>query len=243
MFRRPDVKAIVCARGGYGSNYLLPLLDAAKIRAHAKIFLGYSDNTFLLTSLLDRAGIVTFHGPMLAKDFQTPERIELTSWRAVLGGVEKWSLEFEAGTRVKPLAPGAAEGQLYGGCLSMLAASLGTAYQIETRGRILFIEDVSTKPYQVDRMLMQLRLAGTLEGVRGFIFGEMLDCVQPGEEDCRLEEVILRVIGDLGAPIAYGLPSGHVSRPNITLPFGIKVRLTVGGSTVALEFLEEATLA
>jgi muramoyltetrapeptide carboxypeptidase len=241
MFLRPDVRAVVCARGGYGANYLLPLLDLAKIAAHPKIFVGYSDNTFLLTHLSDRAGLVTFHGPMVAKDFAQPDGVELDSFRAALTGEQGWQLDFQAASRVKPLGTGSAEGLVYGGCLSMLAASLGTPYQIETRDTILFIEDLSTKPYQVDRMLMQLRLAGKLEGVRGFIFGEMLDCVQPGDQDFPLEDVIRRVIGDLGVPIAYGVPSGHVSRRNMTLPIGVRARLTVDRSTVALEFLEAAT--
>lgn len=241
MFLRQDVRAIVCARGGYGSNYLLPLLDPAKIRAHPKIFVGYSDNTFLLTQFSDRAGIVTFHGPMVAKDFLKPGGVDLRSWQAALAGEKGWRFDFEEPSLVRPLASGSAEGLLYGGCLSMLVALLGTPYPIETRDTILFIEDVATRPYQVDRMLMQLRLAGKLEGVRGFIFGEMLDCIQPADQDYRLEEVILRVLGDLGVPIAYGLPSGHVSGPNMTLPIGVRARLTVDRSRVELEILEAAT--
>jgi muramoyltetrapeptide carboxypeptidase len=241
MFVRPDVSAVLCARGGYGSNYLLPLLEPAKIRAHPKIFVGYSDNTFVLTQLADRARIVTFHGPMVAKDFLTADGVDLRSWQAALSGEKSWRFDFADSSVVKALAPGSAEGMFYGGCLSMLVALLGTPYQIETGGTILFIEDLSTKPYQIDRMLMQLRLAGKLEGVRGFIFGEMLDCMPHGDQDYRLEEVILRVLGDLGAPIAYGVPSGHVSRPNMTLPIGVRARLTVAHSTVVLEFLEAAT--
>ena len=242
MFLRRDVKAIVCARGGYGSNYLLPLVDSAKIRAHPKIFVGYSDNTFLLTQFADRAGIVTFHGPMVAKDFAKSDAVDLASWQAALGGENGWRLDFEVPGELKTLVPGDAEGVLHGGCLSMLVASLGTPYQIETRDTILFMEDVQTRPYQLDRMLMQLRLAGKLERVRGIIFGEMLDCMRPGDQDYPLEEVILRVLGDLGVPIAYGLPSGHVSRQNVTLPLGVRARLSVGQSKVALEFLEAATV-
>src|SRR5262249_43830518 len=131
---------------------------------------------------------------------------------------------------------------LYGGCLSILVASLGTPYEIHTEGRILFIEDVATKPYQIDRMLMQLKLAGKFSGVRGIVFGEMLDCTQPGTQPYRLEDVIMRVVGDLGIPIAFGLPSGHVSKSNITLPFGINVALDVTESHASLNMLEPATL-
>ena len=125
----------------------------------------------------------------------------------------------------------------------MLAASLGTPYEIQTAGTILFIEDVAAKPYQIDRMLMHLKLAGKLSGVRGIIFGEMLDCIQTANQGYVLEEVVMRVVGELGIPVAYGLRSGHVSRKNVTLPLGVRSRLTITGSEVSLEFLEPAVSA
>ena len=123
----------------------------------------------------------------------------------------------------------------------MLVASLGTPYEIQTDGTILFIEDVAAKPYQIDRMLMHLKLAGKFAGVRGIIFGEMLDCVQTQNQGYTLEEVVMRVVGDLGVPVAYGLRSGHVSRENITLPLGVLAALNVGSSGVTLDILEPAT--
>ena len=122
----------------------------------------------------------------------------------------------------------------------MLVASLGTQHEIQTAGTILFLEDVAAKPYQIDRMLMQLKLAGKLKDVRGIIFGEMLDCRQSPDQDYTLEEVVLRVVGDLRIPVAFGLRSGHVSRANITLPIGVKARLEVGAE-VRLRILEAAT--
>jgi muramoyltetrapeptide carboxypeptidase len=241
MFVRKDVKAIVCARGGYGSNYLLPVLDIGKITSHAKAFIGYSDNTTLQTFFCDAANTVTFHGPMVAKDFAKIDGVDVESWQAALSGRENWRLDFDSNSGVKPLAEGSAEGVLYGGCLSMLVASLGTPYEIRTPGTILFIEDVATKPYQIDRMLMHLKLAGKLDAVRGLIFGEMLDCVQVPGQGYTLEEVVLRVTADLKVPIAYGLRSGHVSRRNITLPIGVGALLNVGGTGVTLEILEPAT--
>jgi len=242
MFVRDNVKAILCARGGYGSNYLLPALDVKKIAAHPKIFIGYSDLTTLLTHFCDEAGMVTFHGPMVAKDFAKPDGVDAASWQAALNGADNWGLDFGADSGVKPLVQGSAEGVLYGGCLSMLVASLGTPYEIHTEGTILFIEDVATKPFQIDRMLMHLKLAGKLEGVRGIIFGEMLDCIQAQGQGYTLEEVIMRVVGQLGVPVAYGLRSGHVSRQNITLPTGVSALLNVGDSGIALEILEPATI-
>jgi muramoyltetrapeptide carboxypeptidase len=243
MFQRDDIKAIVCARGGYGSNYLLPALDISKISSHPKAFIGYSDNTTLQTYFCDAAGIVTFHGPMVAKDFARTDGIDVESWEAALSGRENWRFNFDATSGVKPLAQGSTEGVLYGGCLSMLVESLGTPYEIRTEGTILFIEDVATKPYQIDRMLMHLKLAGKLDGVRGLIFGEMLDCVQAPGQGYTLEEVVMRVVGDLRVPVAYGLRSGHVSSHNITLPTGVSAVLNVGGSGVTLEIIEPATTA
>jgi len=243
MFVREDVRAIVCARGGYGANYLLDKLDLEKVSAHPKIFVGYSDITTLSTWFTDSADFVTFHGPMVIRDFAQKEGVELASWNAALSGSSDWMLSPEALSAAKPIVEGSAEGVLYGGCLSMLAASLGTRYEIRTRGTILFIEDVATKPYQIDRMLMQLKLAGKLDGVQGMVFGEMLFCVQSKDQDYTLEEVIQRVVGDLGIPVAYGLRSGHVSRQNVTLPIGVGVSLHVDSKSVELKFLEAATAA
>ncbi len=253
MFARDDIRAIVCARGGYGSNYLLPALDSKtfdsktidikKIAAHPKIFVGYSDLTTLLTTFADSANFVTFHGPMVAKDFARADLaandgVDLASWQNAVSGAAEW--EIGDGSGAKPLVVGEAEGILYGGCLSILVAALGTPYDIHTAGTILFIEDLAAKPYQIDRMLMQLKLAGKLKDVRGIIFGEMTDCRQSPTQDYTLEEVVLRVVGNLGIPVAYGMRSGHVSRANITVPIGVKARLEVGDQ-VRLKILESAT--
>ena len=240
MFARDDIRAILCARGGYGSNYLPLTLDPQKIIPHPKILVGYSDITTLLCCMADAANFVTFHGPMVTKDFAVAGGVDLDSWQNALGGVEQW--EIGDGSGAKPLLPGAAEGILYGGCLSMLAASLGTPHEIRTAGTILFLEDIAAKPYQIDRMLMQLKLAGKLKDVRGIIFGEMMDCRQTPDQDYTLEEVILRVVADLQIPVAFGLRSGHVSHANITLPIGVRARLEVADE-VKLNILESATIA
>jgi muramoyltetrapeptide carboxypeptidase len=239
MFARDDVRAIICARGGYGSNYLPLTLDPKKIVPHPKILVGYSDITTLVCCMADSANFVTFHGPMVAKDFAIADGLDLESWQNAVGGTPDWRIAEGSGAR--PLAPGQAEGILYGGCLSMLAASLGTQHEIRTAGTILFIEDVATKPYQIDRMLMQLKLAGKLNEVRGMVFGEMLDCRQGPDQDYTLEDVILRIVKDLRIPVAFGLRSGHVSRANITLPIGVRARLTVDDA-VELRILEAATV-
>ena len=238
MFEREDVRAIICARGGYGSNYLLNRLDLRKIAAHPKIFVGYSDLTSLLTCFADSVGFVTFHGPMVTKDFASDDGVDIASWTAALSGAAEW--EIGAGSGAGPMVQGQAEGILYGGCLSILVASLGTPNEIRTEGTILFLEDVAAKPFQIDRMLMQLKLAGKLNGVRGIVFGEMLDCRQSADQDYTLEEVVLRVVADLKIPVAFGLRSGHVSRANVTLPIGVRARVDVGDE-VKLRILESAT--
>jgi muramoyltetrapeptide carboxypeptidase len=241
MFVRDEVRAIVCARGGYGSNYLLPSIDLEKIKAHPKIFVGYSDITSLLTWFADAAGLVTFHGPMVAKDFTLQDGVDIASWQTALNGSANWAIDATSG--MISLVEGFAEGILYGGCLSMLAASLGTPYEIRPEGSILFIEDVAAKPYQVDRMLTQLKLAGKFDGAQGIIFGEMIDCVQGKEQEYTLQQVILRIVADLAIPVAYGLRSGHVSNRNITLPIGVRSALDVVGRTATLRILEAATAA
>jgi len=238
MLSRDDVRAIVCARGGYGANYLLPRIDIDKFRAHPKIFVGYSDITALLTYIVDSSGLVVFHGPMAAKDWAHGDGVDLESWQAALSGAASWNVPLNP--EVKALAEGEAEGVLYGGCLSILVASLGTPYEIKTDGTILFLEDLAAKPYQIDRMLMQLKLAGKFQGVRGLIFGEMPDCRQTANQGYTLEEVILRIVGELRIPVAFGIRSGHVSSGNITLPFGVRAQLRVEQAKVFLKILESA---
>src|SRR5580693_6992815 len=241
--KRDDVEAIICARGGYGANYLLEALALEKIKTHPKIFVGYSDVTTLLTYFFDKSGLVTFHGPMVAKDWLHQDGVDLASWQSALAGTAAWEPSLDADSGAKGLVDGAAEGILYGGCLSILVASLGTPYEIKTAGTILFLEDLAAKPFQIDRMLVQLKLAGKLDEVRGIVFGEMRDCMQNANQGYALEEVVLRVVGKLGVPVAYGVRSGHVTSRNITLPIGVRAGLTVNGAEVNLKILESAVTA
>ncbi len=230
-FADPEVDAIQCTRGGYGCNYLLPGLDLDLIRAHPKPLFGYSDMTALQTWLLDQTGLVSFHAPLLAGDWSRADGVDEASFRAVLSG-ETYTYGAPEGLRA--LRPGTAQGILYGGCLSILTASLGTPYAPATEGKLLFLEDVGAKPYQIDRMLRQLALAGKLRGVAGIVFGEMLDCHSPGAPSGLLEAAILHALSDFPGPVAVGLRSGHVSRANVTLPFGVEAALTATDSKAML---------
>ncbi len=245
MWNRDGVNAILCTRGGYGSNYLLPLIDFDALKAKSKVFVGYSDNTSLLLAL-DHAGIVGFHGPMVASDFATGRVDESSFLAALRGDALDFSFPGEsspAASTVQPLLAGVARAPIIGGCLSVVVTSIGTPWEIETSGKILFLEDVNEKPFRIDRMLMHLLLAGKFDGVRGIIFGAMLGCSPASAEEETLPQMIRRILGGLGVPIALGFPSGHVEAGNITLPFGVPaalhcseagVRLQVEPSTVVL---------
>ena len=230
-FAYNQTSAVLCLRGGYGSNYLLNGLDIKLIRRHPKPLVAYSDLTGIQLRLLDEIGLPAFHGPMVAADFWNADGVHLDSLRAAFAGAP-YSLGPAEGLRA--LKPGKAEGILYGGCLSIIVSLLGTEWEPQTEDKLLFLEDTGAKPYQVDRMLWQLRQAGKLDAVRGIVFGEMLDCISPGSAPELLENAIASALAGFEGPIAIGLRSGHVSRENVTLTFGVQAELTVGDPTELL---------
>ncbi|HEX5235221.1 MAG TPA: LD-carboxypeptidase [Silvibacterium sp.] len=235
-FADPEVKAIFTTRGGYGANYLLEDLNLDLIGANPKPLISYSDLTTVQTWLLDSIGLPAFHGPLVAGDFCREDGVHEASLEAALtGGL----VEVGAAEGLRILKPGRAEGVVYGGCLSILTASLGTRFSPQTEGKLLFIEDVGAKPYQIDRMLRQMVLAGKFDGVSGIVFGEMLECASPGTSPDLIEQVILRVLDWFEGPIGFGLRSGHVSRSNVTLPLGIRAELLLEDEP-RLRYLEAA---
>jgi len=229
-FADDTVRVVFATRGGYGSNYLLEELDMDVLGDHPKPFFCYSDMTALQITLLDTLNLPSFHGPMVSPDFGREDGVHLPSLLAALAG-EPYKVGKAEGLRLLKPSSGSrsdtqpVRGTLYGGCLSILVAMLGTAYEPQTEGKLLFLEDVSTKPFQIDRMLWQLKQSEKLDGVKGIVFGEMLDCVSPGARPDLLEEVILNVLDDFEGPIAIGLRSGHVSRANVTLTLGVEAEL------------------
>ena len=186
--------AILCARGGYRADYLLDKIDLSKIKAHPKIFIGYSDLTCLLTYFTD-AGLATFHGPMAAKDWTHADGESLVMAVSSIA-VRGVGCSFEP--EVTGLIDGDTEGILYGGCFSMFGLSLGTPYEIKTANTLLFLEGRAAKPYQIDRMLMQLKLGGHLDEVRGIIFGE-IDCTRARIGTTRSRSDY-RIVGDYECP-------------------------------------------
>lgn len=232
-FADPEIAAIVCTRGGWGSAELLEGIDLDLIREHPKPLLGYSDITSLQSWIGQQTGLVTFHGPMISPDFARPGGVDLASFLAALAGRADWAVGSAEGLRL--LRPALAEdrpmkitGVLAGGCLSLLAEALGTPFAPWPRaGMILFLEDVGTKPYQWDRMLLHLRYAGLLEGVSAVIFGDMGQCV-PASDVALLEAALLHALRDFAGPICIGLRSGHVDGSNVTLPLGVRMELDLG---------------
>lgn len=239
-FADPAIDGIVCTRGGWGSAELLPLLDVALISANPKPFVGYSDHTSLHMWLARNCGLVTFYGPMVAADFARHDGVDLPSWNHALAGTSSWSVGAAEGLRI--LRPGAATGRIFGGCISIFTESLGTPYQLppaqQNEHRLLFLEDIGTKPYQWDRMLLHLRYSGLLDNVGGIVFGDMRQCVTP-EENNLLEDVIRHQLRDFQGPIAIGLRCGHVDGPNVTVPLGVHVELDLSNAAdPQLRFIE-----
>jgi muramoyltetrapeptide carboxypeptidase len=246
-FADTSIDAVLCTRGGWGTAELLPLLNAELIRSNPKPFLGFSDPTTLHLWFMQTCGMNTFYAPMVSSDFARgdvlADGVDLRSWRHALERSEPWSVGNQEGMRV--LRSGdTVEGTLVGGCLALLAESLGTPYAMQASAGdlVLFVEEVNTKPYQWDRMMLHLRYAGVLDRVRGVVFGDMAQCADDASDNNLLEKALLHNLKDLQGPIAIGLQSGHVNAPNVTLPLGVRVRLqcSPGISGASLSFLESA---
>src|ERR1700752_1751243 len=216
----PTIAALVAARGGYGSVPLLPLLDQAAISAGLKPFIGYSDNTSILTWLTLGCGIVSFHGPMVEGRFAKGEAgYDRDTFSRCLCRAEP------AGEVTHPqlegVRPGEASGLLLGGTLTQLTASLGTPYAFNPpKGFILFVDEVGERPFRIDRMLVQLRLSGVLGRASAVVFGELPRCDEPGGAPTA-RAMADRVMEDFHGPVLFGLPSGHTSGATLTLPFGV----------------------
>ncbi len=221
-FADKTIDGIVATRGGWGTAELLPHLDALLVRENAKPYIGYSDHSSLHVWFENAAGLVTFYAPMVASDFARADGVDERSWRACLEGKD---LRFGKDDGLRVLRPGQAKGQVRGGCLSILAESLGTPYAMRAAEGILFIEDVGTKPYQWDRMLNHMKLGGLLEGISGIVFGDMEQCVSDVAEAEQLELAVLHALRDFDGPVAIGLRCGHVHRANLSLPLGVRAEL------------------
>lgn len=234
-----EIDALVAIRGGYGSNYLLQQTLAET--AQPKIIVGFSDLTTLQIYLWQRRGWISFYGPMVAAGFDAgdgapggydAESFHSCTTRTAAG----WSI----GLNGETLFPGSAEGRILGGALTLVEATFGTPWELDTRDAILVLEDRAMKPYQIDRVLMHFKQAGKFDGVRGIVLGEFPECEPPpilGSPSVR--DICRRILGDLRIPIVFGAAVGHTPRPMLALPLGVQARLLAEGGG-ALAILEPA---
>ena len=225
MFKDPSIEAIICARGGYGGNRVLPLLDYDIIRANPKIFVGYSDITGLLTSMAQKSGLVTFHGPMLSTYGKQTIQYNLDTFHQVLSGQENTKIESPSQCQARCLKPGSAIGPLWGGNLTLIIERLGTVDQLDTAGSILLLEDIDEKLYAFERMMLHLKSSGSLEHIRGLVIGEMLE-MGDGKTPFgkTTDEIVLDVCSDLDIPIISNFPCGHGDY-QATLPVSFEVEI------------------
>jgi muramoyltetrapeptide carboxypeptidase len=238
-WQRPDVDALIGVRGGYGSVQLLPYLDPIQLAAQPRAFVGYSDLTSILTFLVCQCGIVAFHGPSVAGRLgRGTAGYDRVSFLATLMNVEPVGELIPDG--LESVRPGDAQGRLLGGTLTQLAAAAGTPYALAPwDDTILLLEDVAERPYRLDRMLVQLRLSGALDHVRGIVLGAFPRCDEPGGAPTA-RGALADALADFPGPIVFGFPTGHVDGPAMTMPLGVRARL-VAGATARL-IIEEAAV-
>lgn len=254
----PSVKAVICARGGYGAMRILPYLDFEKLRANRKILVGYSDITALHVAFWREMRLVTFHGPMVESGEESGlnDPYNLASFRKALfasrrrestqapeGGFV--TLDLPTGHSLTTIEEGEAEGVVVGGNLSLIASTIGSRWELDTRGKILFLEEVGERPYRLDRMLCQLALSGKLASAAGYMLGDFTDC-EPSElsPSFSVPEVIDQYFAGTGKPCIAGIPAGH-ARHKATIPFGTKVRIDAAPSSStkipSVSYLESPT--
>ena len=223
MFADDEIDGIIAMRGGYGSIRLLDKLDYDMIAKNPKVFMGYSDLTSLHSVLNSRCELITFHGPMAVSNIlKSFDEVTAGSFYAAVGGGHKgYSVENPAGEELGVLNPGTANGRITGGNLAVMVSTLGTEYEIDTKDKILFIEDIGEATYRVDRMLIQLMQAGKLQDAAGILIGDFTDCNKESEYDLSIDEVFEGIFSKVDIPVMFNLRSGHC-KPMVTLPFGAK---------------------
>ena len=237
-----EIRGIMCPRGGYGSAEVLEGLKSERFK-QPKIFCAFSDLTSVHLYLWKKLRWVTFYGPLVAGGFDAGPNAtggfdpDTFMW-AMTATNSGWTVPLEGET----FSRGKAEGTLLGGCITLIETSLGTSWELDTKGAILLLEDRGVKPYQLDRMLLHLRQAGKFDGVRGIILGDFPDSEMPEGSDVTVADVCHRILGPMGIPVVYGAPFGHTTRPMLTMPLGVRARLHAAGEG-RLDILEPAVRA
>ncbi|MEH7389528.1 LD-carboxypeptidase [Bacillus sp. JJ1503] len=234
MFADNDVKAIICAGGGYGTGRIASHIDYELIKSNPKIFWGYSDITFLHTAIRKLAGLVTFHGPMLASDIGKVDADPLSKeyFKQLFNPTEiQYNEEISP---LETLIEGKANGEITGGNLSLIASTIGTPFEIDTKGKLLLIEDINEEPRSIDRMLNQLHMAGKLYDAAGLIIGDFNNCVPERELSLSLDEVIHHYALLANKPAIKGFRFGHCS-PHISIPLGVNAELDTANKQLIIE--------
>jgi muramoyltetrapeptide carboxypeptidase len=237
-WRDPAIAALIAVRGGYGSAQTLPLLDAADARRAGKPFIGYSDLTSMLTFLTMNAGMVAFHGPMLAGRLgRGADGYDRASFeRALCRREPMGELAVEG---LESVSSGEVSGPLFGGTVTQLLASIGTPYAFNPPpGYVLFFDEVAERPYRLDRMVTQLRQTGLLAKAAAVVVGELPRCDEPGGDPTG-RSVMAGLLAGFPGPVVLGFPSGHTTGPTMTLPFGVACRV-IGGATPRVIIEESA---
>ena len=239
---RPEIRAVLCPRGGYGSTEVVDGLKPERLK-QAKIFCAFSDLTSVHIFLWQKLHWVTFYGPLVAGGFDAGPNAtggfdpDTFMW-AMTATNSGWTVPLEGETFTR----GKAEGPLLGGCITLIETSIGTPWELDTRGSILLLEDRGVKPYQLDRMLLHLKQAGKFEGVRGIVLGDFPESDPPEGSSVTIADVCRRVLGPLRAPIVFGAPVGHTTRPMLTMPLGVRAKLHASGEG-RIDILEPAVRA
>jgi muramoyltetrapeptide carboxypeptidase len=229
FFSDPEVDAIVAVRGGWGCARILPFVDFERMREHPKIFCGFSDITTLHLSFLKQCGLVTFHGPNGSSEWTS---LTKKSFKHVL--MDGKAEVFKSKSQTTIIQNGTAEGRLIGGNLTILTTSLGTPYQPDTKGAILFLEDIGEPPYKIDRMITHLAKAGMLKDINGFVFGRCTDCPQSPATNFTIRQILDHHIRPLGVPAVLGVDIGH-DPDNFTIPMGLPASLDATNGTISLK--------
>ena len=240
--RRPDVKAIFCVRGGYGTLRLLPEIDYAAARRHPKLVIGYSDITALHLALYAKAGLPGLSGPMVAVEWGAMNAASERMFWELMEGATPQPLLGPGGESLQPVRAGTAEGTLLGGNLTLLTRLIGTPYLPDLSGALLFLEEVGEAPYRIDGLLAHLKLAGILDRLGGLVLGSFTESAPPpGRPSLPLDDVLDYYTHDLSCPVARGLVYGHFPVKS-TLPIGVRARLEVDARTATLSILEPVAL-
>lgn len=236
MFADDEIDAIICVKGGYGTMRMLDQLDYDLVRANPKIFMGYSDITAMHVAYLEKSGLVSFHGPMPASCWV--DGLDEITWASMLdmlmNAPKQRVIANPEGKPHQTVNPGVCEGMLVGGNLSLIDGLLGTPYELDTKGRVLFLEDIGEKTYRLDHMLTHLRLAGKFEDCAGIVLGHFTDCpIEFPEFGLALEEIVRDIVAPCGKPVFSGFQVGH-ALPNLTIPFGVQCRMDADRGTITL---------